>query len=398
MRIAYIAADRGTPVFGPKGASVHIRAMSNALAQLGHQLVLYVAQRGSGDSPLQAEVVEVAARMDLADAPASGDARTVLKERRAVDQAAQIAQRVALDHGQHPFDLIYERYALFSDAGVCCAERLGIPCLVEVNAPLLEEQGTHRRLVNHALASQVRERVFRHADALLPVSDALFAYALEQGADPARVHVIANGIDPHLFHPQAAPLALPQLAGKRVIGFSGSLKPWHGLDILLDAFRDIAVGYPERHLLIVGEGPLRGWIEGYAAGAGISAQVTVTGWVPLEQVAGYLRCMELAVAPYPPSDDFYFSPLKLFEYLATGTAVIASRIGQIETSLRDGVDALLVRPGDRQQLAEAMVRLLGQPQLRRQLGLAAAQTGSERTWPNNARRVMAIANPLLQVA
>ncbi len=397
MHIAYISADRGIHVYGAKGASVHIRSMVNSFADLGHRVTLLGARCGVESSPLDARFVKI--RVDETQILIGTDEqRTSAKEELSKEIGEQAYQHLLALHQDDPIDLIYERYSLFSSAGVRAAEKLGVPCLVEVNAPLIEEQQAHRHLVDDGAAMTVRRQVFTNADALLPVSSAVGDYAISHGADPACVTVIANGFSPGLFHPRVEPVALEPLQGSQVIGFSGSLKPWHGIEILMDAFRTLAVGQLNLHLLIVGDGPMRDWVEGYAVGASLQRQVTVSGWLPVEQVPAYLRRMDIAVAPYPASDNFYFSPLKLYEYMAVARPVVASRIGQIASYLHDGADSLLVRPGDTQQLSEALRRLLDHPQLRTRLGEAAAVSVAERTWVNNARRVMAIAQPLMNAA
>src|SRR5205823_5775752 len=123
-----------------------------------------------------------------------------------------------------------------------------------------------------------------------------------------------------------------------VVGFVGSLKPWHGVDALLAAFQEAAGS--DWRLLIVGDGPERERLEDQATQIG--GQVIFTGAVSHHQIPEYVATMDIAVAPYRASSDFYFSPLKLYEYLAVGKAVVATNVGQIAQVIHHGENGYLV--------------------------------------------------------
>ena len=164
----------------------------------------------------------------------------------------------------------------------------------------------------------------------------------------------------------------------------------------MEAFRTLLGRLPTYHLLIVGDGPLRSWIEGYIQGARLEVMVTIMGSVPYDRIPSLIQRMDVALAPYPPMEDFYFSSLKLFEYMAIGKPVVASRIGQIQQVIQDGATGLLVRPGDPRDLVEKIERLRRAPGLRKALGIAASQEASHHTWERNARRVIALADSLMK--
>ncbi len=390
-RIAYITADRGIPVFGAKGASIHVREMVRAFAAEGHEVVVFAGRVGQ-PAPLPAEIVKVRAAEGFAGSVIGldGDDRQRAKEVHAQSLSVAVERAVAESHRARPFDFVYERYGLFSTAGIRIARLLGIPCLVEVNAPLVEEQGRYRKLLDERAARQVEADVFGDADRLLCVSREVAAYAISRGADARVVEVVPNAVDPEHFSPDVPPAAVPGDPDLPVIGFSGSLKPWHGLEILLEAFRELARGGVAARLLVVGEGPLRDWINGFAAGAGLADRVTVTGWVDYAELPAWLSAMDIAVAPYPPMVDFYFSPLKLTEYLASGRAVVASDIGQIARQMHDGVNGRLVTPGNVGELADAIGELIASPAARAALGAAGREAVGERSWRATAARVAAL--------
>ncbi|WLT40052.1 glycosyltransferase [Synechocystis sp. B12] len=150
-----------------------------------------------------------------------------------------------------------------------------------------------------------------------------------------------NGINPARF----AVLSKPSQTELFTVGFVGSLKPWHGLDCLIEAFAQLRQTVPEARLLIVGDGPQRQVLERAIAKENLMPYVQWTGAVPPEQVPHWLGQMSVAVAPYPASDNFYFSPLKVVEYMAAGLPVVASCIGQLPDIIDDRVTGILYPPG-----------------------------------------------------
>ena len=364
-------------------------------------MALLAAKQGVPSGPLDANITEVSPDVSSEtdrNQRADGDDKTRSKERLSLALSEAIRERIVALHADNPFDLIYERYSLFSCAGLRAARELEIPFVVEVNSPLVLEQQRFRTLYHGSEARAVEADVFRGADALLAVSGAVRAYALSKGAQPARTHVLPNAVDVSRFHPGVDAASVAGVDGKFVIGFAGSLKPWHAPDVLLKAFRWLAAQSEDYHLLIVGDGPLRDWIDGFASGAGLEERISVTGWVPNDRLPGLISAMDVATAPYPEMKDFYFSPLKLYEYMAVGKPIVACRVGQIAEVLEDGATGLLTRAGDAHHLAERIEELYRDASKRLSLGKRAAESVSGQTWERNARRVIEIVEPLVRAA
>ena len=186
--------------------------------------------------------------------------------------------------------------------------------------------------------------------------------------------------------------ALPHLAGQFVIGFSGSMKPWHGLPNLIAAFESIKEQLPHAHLLLVGDGGELPAVRDALQQRGLLSAATLTGAVPSAQMPGLIAAMDVAVAPYPASTDFYFSPLKIVEYMAAGRAIVASRIGQICELLEQDRTALLCEAGESDSLANAILRMTNDS-LRIRLGSAARIRAVERhTWDQVAAKIISFAN------
>lgn len=395
MRVAYLNADCGIPVFGAKGACVHIQEMVRAFEHCGAD-VRIVATRIGDARPAGFRTPTIQAIAPRHGELTAGTRR--LKEERNAADALAVERRLIELASDWPFDMIYERYSLWSMAGVDTARRLRVPLILEVNSPLVLEQHAHRELVLDDLAGRIEQTCFSKADAILTVSQDLRDYVVSRSANPARVLVIGNAVDTRRFHPDLPPADFSLPAGAFVVGFSGSLKRWHGVDVLMEAFRIVRKEVPQAHLLVLGDGPKRGWIEGYAQGAGIADAVTVTGWVPHDALPGALCAMDVALAPYPVTENFYFSPLKLFEYLAAGRTIVASDIGQIASTISHDENGLLVPPGDAVRLAEAILALNADPERARRLAQAAAIEGAKHGWERNARIALSLAGDVRKAA
>lgn len=388
MRIAYVCADPGVPVFGQKGCSIHVQEVIRAIRRQGAWVELFAA-RFDGEPPADLAEVPVYRLPE----PPKGN----LAAREQLCLGANAALFAALEVAG-PFDSIYERYSLWSHAGMAYARASGIPGLLEVNAPLIQEQAQHRGLIDYHGATQVAQRAFGAATALLAVSQEVATYLEGWPVASGRVHVVPNGVNPERF-PAVVQPARPCRPGTFTVGFVGSLKPWHGLPVLVEAFAMLHQRNADVRLLIVGDGPEQGSLRTALSGRGVLAATELAGAVAPDAAPGFLASMDVAVAPYPPQPNFYFSPLKVYEYMAAGLPVVASRIGQLAELIRDGANGLLCPPGDPVALAEALERLRRAPELRTRLGQAGRATVLQNyTWRAVAQRIFQLAGcaPALQ--
>jgi glycosyltransferase involved in cell wall biosynthesis len=300
--------------------------------------------------------------------------------------------RLSRVHGSAKPDVIYERYSLYLLAGIWLSRHRNIPLILEVNAPLARERARFGGVGLPKLAAQCEKWVWRHADHVLPVTQVLANEVQAASVPSSRITVVANGIDLARFADVAdvhTAKARIGLSGKIVLGFVGFMREWHRLDAVLGLLAENGVPR-ELHLLLVGDGPARATLEHQVRQLGIQSRVTFTGVVNHEAVADFIAAFDIALQPAAVE---YASPLKLFEYMALGKAVVAPDQPNIRETLTHEKDALLFEPGNADAMASAIRRLAHDVALRGRLGDAARSTILERhmTWTENARRVSEIA-------
>src|SRR5690625_1318841 len=262
MKVAYVCADPGVPVFGTKGSSAHVREVIRGLRRRGAHVELFTARPG-GRPP--ADLADLVVH-DLGR-PSAPD--TATRERRLI--AANDRWRHALGRAG-PFDLVYERYALWATAGMTHAATHGVPGVLEVNAPLVTEQAAHRHLVHRERAEQLTGIAMSAASGVIAVSEPVAKWAGQRTCRP--VHVVPNGVDVDRITPRPS-------TGRSgfTVGFVGTLKPWHDTGTLLEAFARLTTARPVTQLLVVGDGPVRADLEHQADRLGITGRTTFTGAV-----------------------------------------------------------------------------------------------------------------------
>ncbi len=386
MRIAYVCCDPGIPVFGCKGSSVHVQEVLREFLRRGAEVDLFATRLGGSPPEDLRNIRAHSIRLGK-----GRDANT----REAQLLAANALVMDALENNG-PYDLVYERYSLCSYAAMEHASERKIPGLLETNSPLIEEQAQYRTLVNRSRAINATRRVMSAAGAVLVVSQSVADYVFQHRNTLEEVHVIPNGVDTDRFHFDAKPVPL-QSREKFTVGFVGTLKPWHGVASLLGAFGTLHAEEPSSRLVIVGDGPERERLEQQASAlpAGAGGNIHFTGAVQPNEIPALLESMDVAVAPYLPQENFYFSPLKLFEYMAAGVPTVASEIGQIPQLIANGETGLLYPPGDTAALARALLKLCQLPETCAQMGSAARDLAVRQfTWKTVVTRILDIAKDL----
>ena len=290
-------------------------------------------------------------------------------------------------------DVIYERYNLYLLAGLMLKKKLGIPLLLEVNAPLVQERSAHSGgLSLKRLARWAEGTAWRGADYVLPVTQVLGEHVRAYGVPAERISVIPNGINEEHFAAAPAPeqaKAERGLSGKLVLGFTGFVREWHGVDRVIRWMASSAAPV-NAHLVVVGDGPVRADLERLAYDLGIADRVTFTGVIHREQVPAWVASFDIALQPAVVA---YASPLKLMEYLVMGKAVVAPSTPNLCEVLTDGDNAALFDENISAAFEQALTRLCGDSALRQQLsnGARASIIRLDLTWDGNARKAVRLA-------
>jgi len=357
------------------GQSVHVEELITAFLSEGHE-------------------VRVVGPSFYAHAGFGGDSSVVATLRRllpgALGELAELAynipayRKLRRAHRDFKPDLIYERYNLYYLAGAWLARRTGTPYYLEVNSPLAYERLTFGGLRLGSLAHRLERAVWRQADRILAVTGALRDMIVAKDVPPERIAVVPNGVVlsrylPEPFRPDAPP------HGQLVLGFVGFVRSWHGLDAVLRAMAADRDAAPIL-LTVIGEGPARAELEALAAELGITGRIRFSGLVDHNRVPDLIADFDIALQPKVVP---WASPLKIFDYMAAGRAIVAPDLPNIREILEHERTALLFDPEADGALWAAIARLIADPALRARLGAAARAEleARDHTWRGNAARI-----------
>lgn len=295
---------------------------------------------------------------------------------------------------------LYERYSVNSYAGLVLAREFGVPFVLEYNGSEVWIARNWGRPLRYEVRSQkIEDLLVRGADLVVVVSEPMRAELSNRGVEPNRILVNPNGVDTDQYAPSVDGSRVREkhgLANRTVVGFIGSFEPFHGAEVLADAFAMIVAANPAERdgirLLMIGDGARLAATRERVETGGISRETVFAGRTPQADGPAHLAACDILVSPHVPNADgtpFFGSPTKLFEYMAMGRAIVASRLEQIGEVLVDGETALLVTPGDRMELAAAIARLGADPALRARLGAAArARAVEAHTWLAHTKRIV----------
>ena len=380
-RIAYL---RSTPSPGTPagGAATHIKGFVSAATELGTEVNLI-----SNDYIAGLDEKE----LTLVDPEPVGTTRAAFDLRNNLIFSAGTLREIE----RAPVDLIYQRYGRFTWAGVESSLRTGAPLFLEYNGSEVWI-GKHWDMSGMIPLLERFERLNLDAAArIFVVSEVERRNLLRAGVADEKIVVNPNGVDTEKFRPDIGGANARRELGVRadevLTGFVGTFGPWHGVLTLAEAITLLPDDCGVRFLL-VGAGRFRDEVGRIVRAAGKGERVIFAGQVEHERVPGLLDACDILLSPHVPLEDgseFFGSPTKLFEYMAMGKGIIASRLGQIGEVLTDKETALLVEPGNARQLADAILCLARGRELREMLGAAARRAAVERhTWKHNAGRVL----------
>ena len=373
MKILYSAIDQSVPA--AHGGSVHVTAVAEGLAELGHEVHVLVSPGDDG-------VIPTGRAHWAALPPPLGSRRLrLLRARDVISRARQLRP-----------DVVIERYYNFGGEGILAAADVGALAVLEVNAPVVDHPGSLKGTIDRALIVEPMRRwrdwQCRRANVIVTPS----ARIIPADVPPEKVLRTEWGADTDRFRPGApGPAPFTRNEGDVVAVFSGAFRAWHGAIHLVDAIRRLrARGRRHVKAVFVGDGPELPRVREAAAGLD---GITLVGAVPHTAVPAILAAADIGVAPFDVaahpslSHEFHWSPLKIFEYMACGLPVVAPRIERLAAIVSDGNEGVLYDASNPEALADALHRL-SDPLVRQTLGTAArARAVDEFSWSSHCRRL-----------
>jgi glycosyltransferase involved in cell wall biosynthesis len=296
-------------------------------------------------------------------------------------------------------DAVYQRYALGSYAGLELARRLAVPLILEFNGSEIwaEREWGSGRIAFSGTLSALERRHLQDASLVVVVSAVLKEQLVHDGIGADRILVNPNGVDVDRLAPvrEYSPrewrrrLSQPEAP---TIGFIGTFGLWHGVRVLPSMIAAVAARSEDARWIIIGDGALFDEVHREIVRRDLAGRVELPGVVPHERAVELLAACDVCVSPHVPNADgsrFFGSPTKLFEYMGLGRAIVASDLEQIGDVIEHERTGLLCPPGDPDAAAKAVLRLLGDPELRVRLGEAALEDARTRySWDAHARRIL----------
>jgi glycosyltransferase involved in cell wall biosynthesis len=287
-------------------------------------------------------------------------------------------------------DLIFERYAIFAVAGALIASRRNIAFVVEVNYTSKSELVRKRSRLLAPIAYRIDKYIFSRATALAAVSSELRRHLIEEyGVQGSKILVLPNAADPIVFDPAIVSPTRELIGGDFMwIGFVGGFYPWHGVDLLVEAFCRIEKKIPCARLVLIGDGPMKAKIVEQCARLGVTEKVSMTGQIAHQKLPEYVCKFHIGVMP---DSNNYGSPMKIFEYMALGKPVVVPDYGPLLDVITDGEEGKVFAARSIEELAHCLEYLLSDNDAyMRMSAKARAAILTKHNWVENSRRILAL--------
>jgi glycosyltransferase involved in cell wall biosynthesis len=391
LRIIYYSPHPTHDIVSEVGYSTHQRESILAFRKLGHE-VLPVVLGGTEPAVVDTHILGLSKKsknltgfkkiIPICLWNALKDLKLLKHDKKAGRQL----ERAILDFKP---DIIYERGEYLQDSGVKMATKHGITHVLEVNSPVVEEMAAFEgpdllRFLGHSKES----RKLNGTGHVIAVSSSMKGYLQEYYSCKKPVHVAPNAINPEKeqFNPETVfhiRSNFPE--GTKIIGFVGSLFPYHGVDRLIEAFAEVVKHEPNTHLMVVGDGEIRQALQSQARNLLPVGSYTFTGKIPHAAVMNYIKAFDVAVMP---SSNWYGSPIKIFEYGLTGAPIVVPDKAPLRDVMVHQKHGLLVSDNS-QDLTEALLFMLRNSEAAKEMGSCFRdKILQHHTWTNQASGIL----------
>ncbi len=396
LSILYLIGDRGLDLTKGEGYKIHVLKIIDGLKKKGHKVFLLTINESLSlpefDNYLTIRHTYFRFFFHRFF-PFTGTLNSI-----------NILKHIIRLHKRRKFDVIHERFGLYSFGGILAAKILHIPHLMEINGPGIEEKKLFTQdiaPIQKFMAKSVRKFCLRNTSHIIAVSNNLEKFLFDNAVvkQEDKITVLPNAADVTAFSKQFDKQRLKaalHLENKFIIAYTGTLQVWYAIEDLVSAMPLVVEKIPNAFLLIAGEGQAREKLEKQIKQLGISNHVQFTGYVPHSKIPEFISLADVVVAPYKEVGMAFFnSPIKIFEYLSAGKAIVATKIGQITEILQDQHTALLVTPSRIEELANAIIRLARDEQLRNYLAKNAKIEAQKYSWDRHVDQVVNIYRKLI---
>jgi glycosyltransferase involved in cell wall biosynthesis len=411
LNIAHLYQESGIRFYEPQAAQLHIYYTMRGLQQAGHEVTLLALQGRQVLYTKDLQVFKSDKRLASQDGQLGLSGTALFKRfesgiRRlqtifhfpylALFDSYRMAEAGYINlKGYH---LIHERFNLLALGGAWASRKLGIPFVLEVNADLLEQRkfkGIPERGLRRLFAIWATRICFRNAAQIICISPRLKEHLnTKWNIEESKLTVLPIAADVAAFKPNYNSETVRKSLGlttEPVVMWVGGFYPWHDVSLLLESFALILQRRPDARLVLVGDGQTRSSVVDIVTKDGLRHAVIMTGAIAHSQVPEMLSIADVAVVPsaqVTTSLGGTGTPLKLFEYMAAGKAIVATAQNQAAEVIQDGHNGLLVEAGDVNKFAEAILTLLNDPVERVRLGQNARQQAIELySWEQYTRKL-----------
>ena len=406
MKILYISSR----INAPDGSSVHGRAFLRNVQKLGHEIQTYPQVQAIDYIQDRADIQRKSITQKLRNLFPAVKGRIRRLGRTASDlvdlwEGGEDSLRYFFGVRKilktYTPDCIVYRSTLYNFGPHMVRRIYRLPCVAEVNSIKYLETSVASSSGSLAKLTRWAEQfAILRSDRVFVVSQPI-KHFVDQFYNPNRCSVIPNGVEtddfnPDLFDREQIKSEL-NLSGKIVLGYVGSYKEWHGLPVSLETIARLHAADERYHLLLIGNGEQYQNIKGRIKSEQLEAMVTQIDYIPHDQVPRYTSVFDYAVMTYPDFEGFYFSPLKMYEYMAMGTLVVSTKTGQIGEMIDSGKTGELVYPPTVDNFCAAIQKLQADKPLRQQISSAARdEVLRHHSWLRNAQQVVAVCEELLE--
>jgi len=408
MKILYIAYR----INAPDGSAIHCREFVRNIRQLGHEIQTFPPIKENARNPsidskkvsknffYYLKKINHRTIVYYLQRLIGRESEFLLMTSGLIDSVLHYCALRGIRNRYMP-DIIIYRNQMFQFAPFWLSKRFKIPILLELNAL----RSTEATIINKqnqitAITRWAERMAIQSADTLFCVSKQVKHYLgnFRQGSE---IYVIPNGVDTNKFDPGKYDKQLMKeklgLRGKTILGYVGSYKTWHGVDIAIRIIEMMAkTTKTSYHLLLIGNGEGFDSIKAQIEEKNLTSDVTQIDSIAHEEIPQYIACFDYALMSYPDMKSFHGSPLKMFEYMAMGIPVVATAVGQIKEIVRQGETGILVYPPTPENYVKAIFDADQDPERLRRIGTSARRLiVEEYSWLKNAEKIIEVCNGLV---